>query len=409
MVEGRAFSWERGPFEQCPMCGTEKAFGILSAGGRSYTRRCKDCGYDESAKLPSVDKAVIYLDQFAFSELFKLRSGKRREDAHTEFWQSADRLIHRVVLLQQAVFPPSDVHHSETLVSPWPQELRDAYEAVSGEVRLEDTNHIQLSQIAAFAQAFITSTKPEIDLSVDNAVRGRRNEWLPDMRVSVKTDYSQFADGTRASVDETAGAVVDLMEGWRKRGMGFDEALEVELSSYHESRMGALKSFAERHVKAVAADDFMAELNLGMSFIVREMSLLRDIFSRAGIPADEIDETTSRFWKWDGNREQPFGRILAYMFAALAGQVKAGRTKTVSRGFMNDVKAIAAYAPYVDAMLVDNECATLLGLGRPRDELTYRARIFSLNNKEEFLAYLQELDDGTPEEVRHFASMIYGV
>src|SRR6187551_2266022 len=110
--------WERGPFEQCPMCEHEESYGILSAGGKTLTRRCKACGFSEGIKLPALDKKVIYLDQFAFSELFKLKSGKRKEDAHTEFWQAADRQINRVVLLQQAVFPPSDVHHSETLVSP---------------------------------------------------------------------------------------------------------------------------------------------------------------------------------------------------------------------------------------------------------------------------------------------------
>ena len=29
----------------------------------------------------------------------------------------------------------------------------------------------------------------------------------------------------------------------------------------------------------------------------------------------------------------------------------------MTRGFMNDVRAISAYAPYVDAMFVDRECA----------------------------------------------------
>jgi transcription elongation factor Elf1 len=401
--------WERGPFERCPICADEQSYGILSAGGETLTKRCKACGFSERIRLPTLDKSVIYLDQFAFSELFKLKSGKRKEDVHTEFWAAADRQINRVVLLQQAVFPPSDVHHSETLVSPWPQELRDAYEAVAGEVRLEDTNHIQLSQVATFARAFIKKGEPELDFEIDNAVRGRRNEWLPDMRVAVQTDYSQFADGTRVSVDETAQAVVDLMGGWRRRGVGFDEVLEIELSSYHQSRMGALQAFAERHAKAIAADDFMAEFNLGMSFIAREMSLLREVFTRAGVAPDQLDETITRFWHWDGNREQPFGRILAYMFAALAGQVKAGRKKDVSRGFMNDVKAIAAYAPYVDAMFVDKECAAMLGEGRPRDELSYKSRIFSLNKKDEFLAYLQELEDATPEKVRHFAGVIYGI
>jgi hypothetical protein len=401
--------WERGPFEQCPLCTAKQSYGILSVGGRTLTKRCKACGFSDQQRLPSLDKKVIYLDQFAFSELFKLKSGKRREDAHTEFWQAIDHLTNRVVLLQQAVFPPSDIHHSETLVSPWPQELRDAYEALSGEVRLEDTNNIQLSQIATFARAFITDCEPTVALEIDNAIGGRRNEWLSDMRIAINTDYSQFADGTRENVEETATAVVALMDGWRRRNLGFDEVLEIELGSYLESRLEALHSFAERHAKAVAAEDFMAEFNLGMSFIVREMALLREVFGRAGVATGEIEETTTRFWRWDGNKSQPFGRILAYMFAALAGQVKAGRTKPVSRGFMNDVKAIAAYAPYVDAMFVDIECATLLSEGRPRDELEYKARIFSLNQKDEFISYLQEIENGTPEDVRHFASTIYGI
>ena len=409
MAEGRRFTWERAPFEQCPMCQKDESYGVLSAGGATLTRRCKECGFSEGVKLPNVDKKVIYLDQFAFSELFKLRAGKRREDAHTAFWKAVDEQLNRVALLQQAIFPPSDVHHSETLVSPWPQELRDAYEALAGDVRLEDTNHIQLSQIAAFGRAFIANGTPELDLDIDNAIRGRRNAWLQDMRITVNTDYSQFADDTRASVDETAQAVVDLMEGWRKRGVGFDEVLEIELGNYHQSRLGALQAYADRYANAVAADDFMAEFNLGMSSIVREMSILRDIFSRAGVPSVQLDDTIAAFWKWEGNRDQPFGQILAYMFAALAGQVKAGRTKPASRGFMNDVKAIAAYAPYVDAMLVDKECATLLGEGRPRDELEYRARIFSLNTKDEFLAYLKELEDSAPDEVRHFAGIAYRV
>ncbi|MGZ5793194.1 MAG: hypothetical protein ACXWI4_01395 [Croceibacterium sp.] len=74
--------WERGPFEQCPMCGNEQSFGILSAGGKTLTRRCKECRFSEQINLPTLEKKVIYLDQFAFSELFKLKSGKRKE-THT--------------------------------------------------------------------------------------------------------------------------------------------------------------------------------------------------------------------------------------------------------------------------------------------------------------------------------------
>lgn len=408
MSKKPAFTWERPPFLRCPMCDLGETFGILSAGGDSVTRRCVKCRFSHSEKLPALDKRVIYLDQFAFSELFKLKSGNRRTDAHTDFWVEADQLITRVLLLQQAIFPASEVHHSETIVSAWPVELRHAYEAMGGDVRLEDTNIIQLRQVRAFADAYISGTPVALDFDIDSVIRGKRNAWLTDMRISLSTDYSQFADATRASVAETAGEIANLMAQWRRMGYGFDEVLEIELGSYQASRLEALAHFAKRHQEAVASGDFMAELNVGMSSIVKEMSLMRDVLSRAGVPVDRHDEEINGFWCWEGNRDQPFGRILAYMFAALAGQVKAGRIKPPTPGFMNDVKVLGAYAPYVDAMFVDNECATLLSQGRPRDELTYRARIFSLNTKNDFLEYLKVLEASASGEVRRQAESIYG-
>ena len=53
-------------------------------------------------------------------------------------------------------------------------------------------------------------------------------------------------------------------------------------------------------------------------------------------------------------------RILQYSSRVAGGQ------RRVTRGFMNDVRAISTYAPYVDAMFIDRECADLLGEGRLR-------------------------------------------
>ena len=76
---------------------------------------------------------------------------------------------------------------------------------------------------------------------------------------------------------------------------------------------------------------------------------------------------------------------------------------------MNDVRAISTYAPFVDAMFLDNECASLLGEAPLRDDLNYRARIFSLNMQDEFVAYLAEIEAETPGEVREYAARIYGI
>ena len=95
------------------------------------------------------------------------------------------------------------------------------------------------------------------------------------------------------------------------------------------------------------------------------------------------------------------------MFAALAAQVKGGRKSVPSAGFMNDVRAIAAYAPYADAMLIDKECAELLRHGRCNSELNYKAAIFSLSTANGFLEYLRSLVELTPTEIREHAKLLY--
>src|SRR5690348_14047070 len=97
-----------------------------------------------------------------------------------------------------------------------------------------------------------------------------------------------------------------------------------------------------------------AAADMRQSFVHRETDTLEFIFRRRGVPEDQIAEKIFEFWAWPKNAEQPFGRMLAYLFAALAGQVKAGRRQIPSGGFMNDVRVIAAYAPSVDAMFIDN-------------------------------------------------------
>jgi hypothetical protein len=64
--------------------------------------------------------------------------------------------------------------------------------------------------------------------------------------------------------------------------------------------------------------------------------------------------------------------------------------------------------PYVDAMFVDKQCASLLKQGRLRTELTYKAKVFSLNSPNDFLGYLEDICNSTPENIRVSADDIYG-
>jgi hypothetical protein len=81
----------------------------------------------------------------------------------------------------------------------------------------------------------------------------------------------------------------------------------------------------------------------------------------------------------------------------------------LTAGILNDFTAIATYAPYVDAMFVDRQCASLLQQGRVRTELSYKARIFSMSHQQEFLDYLKGLGDSALKDVRELAHELYGV
>jgi len=404
----KPFTWEHGPFEDCWRCKGKGTFGILSVGGDAVTKRCTRCRYSHAQALPALDKKVIYLDQFAFSELHKLRTGQRRSDNWTSFWAEANDLLDQALLWQQVILPHSDVHHSETIVSRFAKGLRDTQEQIGGDMEFVDTDEVQLQQIDEFARAFFANDEPVIDFDVDDVLDGNRNDWLPDMRISVGMNWSSFVASTRKGRAASHSGVTSLIEGWRVSGDGFNEVLERELGAYLESRRGAILHSMKLFEEGLAENDLLAILNISHSFVRREMDIVHHYARKAGVPEEGLTSATTSFWNSLRNREQPFGRMLAYVFAALAAQVKGGRKSNPSAGFMNDVRAIAAYAPYVDAMLVDKECAELLRHGRCRAELTYKASIFSLTNAGAFLDYLRRMVECAPADVRRHASLVYG-
>lgn len=62
----------RAPYEDCPKCKRTDTFGVSTSIGRdSYTKKCKECFYVESYKLPKLNKKIIYLDQFVISDMMK--------------------------------------------------------------------------------------------------------------------------------------------------------------------------------------------------------------------------------------------------------------------------------------------------------------------------------------------------
>jgi hypothetical protein len=135
--------------------------------------------------------------------------------------------------------------------------------------------------------------------------------------------------------------------------------------------------------------------------------MLREIFG-VGSTIEDTIERVIEFWEWPRMTEMPTNQIFSYLFASLGRRVAYGQQK-VTPGILTDFNAIATYAPYVDAMFLDKECAHLLAEPELQRDLHYRARIFSYSNKDAFLAYLRNIVAQATDEVRYFSERIYGI
>jgi hypothetical protein len=400
--------FEREPFRTCPACRAADTFGFLMVARNQMITRCKACRHSSKERLPKVDKDVVYLDQLAFSEILNIGTDRHRGAPHATFWEEAGRLIQRALLLQQAIFPYSDIHFDETLVSRAPRELRDTYELLAGETSFDETDRIAMRQVQSYALAFFDGQSPILDFSVDGILCGERNVWLRDVQIGLNSDYSIFAADTRASVNRAAEAMSEIAKGWMQRKPTFEHVLREELEAYGPTRRTAMTTIAARAASSILAGDAFGYLDdMMMNPIVREHRMLRQMLAERGVSEGQIDERILACWDWPGNQSQPYHRISSYMYAATARRYAAGQKRLPTRGFLNDVKAIAAYMPYVDAMFLDNECASMLSEAPLRDDLNFKAQIFSLKSQDAFIEYLRELEGRATDDIVEYARHIY--
>jgi hypothetical protein len=278
----------------------------------------------------------------------------------------------------------------------------------SGETSFSRTDEIATHQEWRFAEAYISGSGPPArTFNVDDVLSGGRNDWLPIYHISVNSDYSIFAPGLRKDRSIAESSLKSLAEGWAKSRQTFDQILKYELSSYGSAMREALRDQIAKTQAALASNDSSSvlELRFGLMHRYRQLAAM---FVDRGVSPQEAFSEVSKFLDWPGNREQPAHKTFAYLIAALGWRVSSGQGPNIGAGILNDFSAIATHAPYVDAMFVDRQCASLLQQGRLRSELSYKARIFSMSNQQEFLDYLRELGDSASDEVRVFAHELYG-
>lgn len=411
------------PYVACPRCGKD-SFGVLTIGPDHYLRRCRNCLYPSRPEpparfpLPPLHKEIIYIDQFAVSNMMKAlnpRARAHKKDKLDEFWCLLFQHLDSLCKLQLVVCPQSGSHKSESLLSPYFEALRRMYELLSGGVRFRDYEEIKIAQICEHAENWGTGKGAQrTTLSATTALEGELDGWTDTILVSVKRDWNvDWIAQLRQDRKRVCERLNEVVARWKtEKHKDFQDWLSEETSGYGNV---IWRDYCTRRKRMVdiqqgsipwTTDDLDAPYALSF----RLMESLKFTLQQAGFDQSRIQDVVIEYLKSASFGDIPFIRVSAMLLAAVARKfAHGGRRRPVNEGLATDIDIISVLLPYCDAAFIDNECEAYLHEKPLCDLWEYKTKVFSLNKRGDFLEYLVGIRKAASQEHLAKVKEVYGL
>lgn len=402
------------PYWKCPNCNASESFGVLMVRNNFYIRRCKECRYDLQYSLPKLNKKVIYIDQFVISNMMKSLNPETK--AHQKgtldsFWLRLFEKLQSLCKLQLIICPNSGFHTDESLLSPYYKPLKRMYELLSAGISFYDHETIKRFQIHEHAKNWI-SGKPEKvpNLDIHSVVHGNINAWQNRFIVSVNLQYGKdCTNDLRENREKICEGLSEVFNRWKsEKNKTFDDCFEEESMTFGRLALQIYLNYLKRsteislgHIEISANDIFPQPAVI----MIREV---QDVFKEVGILGSDIMQKTVEYLTSPSLKHVPFIRISSMLWASLARKATSGRKKPPNQGMANDIEIISVLLPYCDAVFIDKECHSYLKEKPLCDSIDCGTKIFSLENKEEFLEYLNGIETKTSKEHLNKINEVYG-
>jgi hypothetical protein len=362
-----------------------------------------------------VRKTLVYLDQMALSNMAKsldpIWAATRR--SQDPFWVELFDLLDRLLKLQLVVCPESSTHEQESGALPtyWPV-LRRLYEHLSSDVSLELPLQIYRAQLHHALEAYLAGTTPNF------AAVGRRrvlstdpDHWADRLQIRVNFGMASGAiERHRSDRDGSGEAFAKIHARWAaESGRRFDDWYQEERKAMVDVLLDLyLRHLRLYHAVSIGAAPFSEDVWNPRMEVDIVSGLLRRL-GEAGVALDERLDRLREFLSSEAALSAPYNEISALLMAALARKAASGQRKPPNRGAWNDIKTIAAYLPYVDAMFIDDQFAGLMRDEPLRSHLAvYPARVFSNRTREAFLDYLRSIEAAAPPGHHGMVEEVYG-
>jgi hypothetical protein len=400
------------PYLRCPSCGAEE-YGVLSVSDTRCERRCRACWHTATVYLPEIKKRIVYVDQFAFSNIMKFLSPEvkgHQRVAGEPFWKELFEILGVVCHLQLVACPDSREHEHESLTSPFYTALKHTYEHFSVGVSFHDAETIRIRQIAKLARAWLRDEPANFDFNAESISSGRLHEWSGRIFVTVDGVLPGTVEELRTIRGRTHQGLQRIFEKWQRENKSFKEVLAAEKNGYGRelAQMYAEDCRKWAQMAVMMIRDQMPPLEAVLPSRAENLVANLQFIFQQETGEERRNAKLVEFFKSGAINEAPFNLIGAAMYASLAAKAAAGQRKLPNQGTVIDVNIVSTLLPYCDAMFVDNKCRALLQ-DIPNDcALPYACKVFSPNTGKDFVRYLTEIRDSVTPQHLKLIEEVYG-
>lgn len=400
------------PFVRCPDCGTDGTFGVLMINKDRYVRRCVNCWFDRVIPLPPIEKRLIYLDQFVISNMMKELDPDRTTTSkgHVDgFYLKLFAKLDRLSKLQLVVSPHSQLQDFESVVDTRYEKIRAVFRQLSHGISFRDPETLLHAEIIRAFDSWLSGEPMDLEVSRDFALTGNPDVWCERFRIDLNSTIPQLAPELIAGNAKIDANLREVCEGWKADpDFTFQRAYGDEVGGHAKNILNQFFTYTGRMTavqlgQAELTDDLILP-PAAVWLVTRMLKRLEETIPDMGQRLQRIGE----FFRSEHFRSVPAIRIASLFWASVAREIHGGRNRFPKAGMFNDIRAIAAYSKFCDAMFVDKEISHFASQGELKKELSGRARLYSLREKDAFLAYLTSIEAAASKEHVQLTQEVYG-
>jgi len=363
-------------------------------------RRCNNCDVSTTVKLPKPTKKLIYLDQNAISLIVKVPLQRAPPK-----WTEVRTALEQALQMEGIICPHSEFHESESLLDKkFATELRSIYQHFAHGKTFRTSYEIQLRQIDRSLRRFASETEPEHE-AWEDILRRDPNVWTDNFYLTVNSGRLEGVAKTTQQVKEQIRArLPDLNKAFKENRNSFEDQRILEIRQGARNILEIYKLEADR-LRSCKNLHELVTAHMEGSIFSEHMRYVLNFFAERGADSDAKWELAIRFLHSGQFSEMSYINISSAAWAGISRRVGLGQQQVTASDFY-DIPIISLYAPYCDAMLIDNAMRDLMTTNPVRDFLKLKTNFFSPNRLDEFISYIHDVIVDLPDE---FTSVVRGV